>query len=52
MSSGPMGPKADLRSSEMDVGVKGWLVVLLLRVHGGCAGAGRPARDGNDDWSL
>jgi Nuclease-related domain len=40
------------RPSEMDARVKGGFVFWRVGGHGGCAGAGRPARDGNDDWSL
>jgi len=37
---------------EMDVSVKVRLGRWRVGVHGGGAGAGRPASDGNDDWSL
>ena len=38
--------------SEMDVVVKAEVARAMVGGHGGDAGAGRPARDGNDNWSL
>ena len=38
--------------SEMDAGVKGGWLWVVCRSWSWLAGAGRPARDGDDEWSL